>query len=125
VLADTWSVTQLIRALHTVNRRGVFENEVAVLMGSNSEFLKETRPMAISMDVERIYLSTRRATQALRLLPLVQIGPSPQSAKNACYFFSRLEADGARFVSYHYADKPELKGQFEDATEAIRFLTEV
>ena len=80
--------------------------------------------MAISMDVERIYLSSRGATQALKLLPLVQIGPSPQSAKNACYFFSRLERDGARFVSYHYADKPELKGQFDDATETIRLLTE-
>jgi hypothetical protein len=44
--------------------------------------------------------------------------------RNACYFFSRLERDGARFISYHYADKPELKGQFDDATEAIRFLTE-
>jgi hypothetical protein len=124
VLADTWAGAQLIRALHTVHRRGVFENEIAMLMGSNSEFLKETRSMAISMDVERIYLASRRATQALKLLPLVQIGPSPRSAKNACYFFSRLERDGARFVSYHYADKPELKGQFDDATEAIRFLTE-
>jgi hypothetical protein len=87
-------------------------------MGSNSEFVKETRAMAISMDVERIYLSSGKALQA------PQIGPSPQSAKNACYFFSRLERDGARFISYHYADKPELKGQFDDATEAIRFLTE-
>jgi len=51
-MADTWAEAQLIRALHTVHRRGVFENEVAVLMGSNSEFLKETGPMAISMDVE-------------------------------------------------------------------------
>ena len=124
VVADTWAGTQLIRALHTIHRRGVFENEVAVLMGSNSEFLKETRPMAISMDVERMYLSSERATQALKLLPLVQIGPSPQSAKSACYFFSRLGRDGARFVSYHYVDKPELEGQFDDATEAIRFLTE-
>jgi hypothetical protein len=124
VMADTWSEAQLIRALHTVHRRGVFENEVAVLMGSNSEFLKETRPMAITMDVERIYLSSRRAIQALKLLPLVQIGPSPQTAKNACYFFSRLERDGARFISYHYADRPELKGQFDDATDAIRLLAE-
>jgi hypothetical protein len=124
VLADTWTRAQLIRALHTVHRRGVFENEVAVLMGSNSEFLKETRKMAISMDVERIYLSNGRAAQALKLLPLVEIGASPQSAKNACYFFSRLERDGARFISYHYADKPELKGQFDDATQAIKFLTE-
>ena len=53
------------------------------------------------------------------------VGPTPQSAKNACYFFSRLERDGARFISYHFADKPELKGQFADASEVIRLLTEV
>lgn len=121
-IADSWAGTQLIRALHTVHRRGLFENEVAVLMGSNSEFLKETRPMAISMDVERLYLSSRRSTQALKLIPLIQIGMSPQSAKNACYFFSRLERDGARFVSYHYADRPELEGWFDDATETIKLL---
>jgi hypothetical protein len=124
VVADTWAGAQLIRALHTVHRRGVFENEVAVLMGSNSEFLKETRPMAMSMDVERIYLSSGRAAQALKLLPLVQIGPSPQSARNACYFYSRLDGGGARFVSYHFSDRPEVTGQFEDATDTIKLLTE-
>lgn len=124
VFADTWAGAQLIQALHTVHRRGIFENEVSLLMGSNSEFLKETRCMAISMDVERIYLASGRAARALKLLPLVQIGASPRSAKNACYFFNRLDRDGARFVSYHYADKPELQGQFDDATEAIRFLAE-
>ena len=80
--------------------------------------------MATWLDVERIYLSSKGAASALKLLPLVQIGPSPQSAKNACYFFSRLERDGARFVSYHYADKPELTGQFDDATKTIKFLSE-
>jgi nucleoside permease NupC len=35
--------------------------------------------------------------------------------------FSR---DGARFVSYHFADQPELSGEFQEATEAIRLLTE-
>jgi hypothetical protein len=37
----------------------------------------------------------------------------------------RLERDGAaRFVSYHFIDKPELTGQFNDAMEAIKLLTE-
>ncbi|MEI7687610.1 MAG: hypothetical protein WCL32_21595, partial [Planctomycetota bacterium] len=93
--------------------------------GSNNEFLKETRPMATWLDVERLYISKKDSGSALKLLPLIQVGPSPQSAKNACYFFSRLERDGARFVSYHFADKPELTGQFADATEAIRLLGEV
>jgi len=121
-IADTWAETQMIHALHCRPRRGVFENEVAVLMGSNNEFLKETREMATWLDVERLYLSKRDSGKALKLLPLIQVGPSPQSVKNACYFFSRLERDGARFVSYHFTDKPELTGQFADATEAINLL---
>lgn len=124
-IADTWAETQLVHALHCRPRRGVFENEVAILMGSNNEFLKETREMATWMDIERLYLSKKSSARALKILPLVQVGPSPQSAKNACYFFSRLEREGARFVSYHFADKSELTGEFADATETIKLLTEV
>lgn len=124
-IADTWAETQLVHALHCRPRRGLFENEVAVLMGSNSEFLKETRPMATWLDVERLYLSKKDPGRALKLLPLVQVSSSPQSAKNACYFFSRIEKDGARFISYHFMDKPELSGQFNDATDAIKFLTKI
>ncbi len=123
-IANTWAETQMIRALHCRPRRGEFENEVAVLMGSNSEFLKETRAMATWLDVERLYLSRKDSGKALKLLPLIQVGPSPQSAKNACYFFNRLERDGARFISYHYTDRPELTGHFDDATEVIRLLSE-
>jgi hypothetical protein len=121
-IADTWAETQMIAALHCRPRRGMFENEVAILMGSNNEFLKETRPMATWLDVERLYLSKSESGRALKLLPLIQVGPAPQSAKNACYFFSRLEGNGARFISYHFTDKPELSGQFADATEAIKLL---
>jgi hypothetical protein len=81
--------------------------------------------MATWLDVERLYLSRKDSGRALKLLPLIQVGPSPQSAKNACYFFSRLERDGARFISYHFTDKPELTGLFEDATDTIKLLSEV
>lgn len=121
--ADTWAETQLIHALHCYPRRGIFENEIAVLKGSNSEFLKETRSMSTWLDVESLYLSRKDSGRALKLLPLVRVGSSPQSAKNACYFFSRLEGDGARFVSYHFKDKPELTGQFDEATAVINSLT--
>ena len=40
-------------------------------------------------------------------------------------FFRQVERDGARFVSYHFTDKPELTGQFHEATAAIKFLTEI
>ena len=122
VLSDAWAETELIRALHCRPRGNVFENEVAILMGSNPEFLKETRPMATWLDVERLYLTKKTSTRALKLVPLVQVGPTPKSARNACYFFNRLERDGARFISYHYIDQPELTGQFDEATDTIKFL---
>lgn len=124
-MADVWSEVQLINALHCRPRQGVFYNEVAILMGSNSEFLKETRPMSTWLDVERLYLSKKDSGHALKLLPLVQVGASPQSARNACYFFNRLERDGARFVSYHFIDQPELKGEFTETQELINLLIQV
>jgi hypothetical protein len=124
VMADMWASTELIHALHCRPRKGVFENEVAILMGSNGEFLKENRSMSMWLDVEQLYISKKEESSALRLLPLVRVGPSPQSAKNACYFFNRVEKDGLRYVSYHFTDQPELKGQFEDAPDAMKLLTE-
>jgi hypothetical protein len=124
-VADTWAETQLIHAVHSRLRGGVYENEVSILMSSNSEFLKESRAMSMCLDVERLYLAKKDSERALKLLPLVQVGPSPQSAKNACYFFNRLEPDGARFISYHFTDRPELTEQFPDAAETIKFLTKV
>jgi hypothetical protein len=123
-IGNVWKDTHLIRALHCRPRRGVFENEIAILMGSNSEFLKESRSLTTWLDVERLYLSKRDSGAGLRLLPLIQIGPSPQSAKNACYFFSRLEKEGARFVSYHFSDQPERNEPFTEVKETINFLTQ-
>ena len=125
VMEDTWSEMQLIRCSGCQPRNKIFENEVSVLMGSNNEFLKETRSLATWLDVESLYLLSRNGSnKALNLLPLIQVGPSPQSAKNACYFFNRLEKNGVRFVSYHFIDKPELTDTFADTTEAIKILKE-
>ena len=121
LMADDWADIQLIYAIHCRPRRGVFENEIAVLSGSNSEFLKETRSMGAWLDIERLYLTRKDAMRGLELLPLVQVGPSPASAKNACYFFNRVEKDGLRFVSYHFADTPERKASLEEASAALKF----
>ena len=108
-MADAWTGTQLIRPLSCVMRNGVFDNDVAVLMGSNSEFLQASKATSTCLDTELIYLVSEGSSRALQLLPLMQIGPSPESAKNACYFYNRLDKDrqNARFVSYHFLDQPE------------------
>ena len=108
-MADAWTGTQLIRSLSCVMRNGVYDNDVAVLMGSNSEFLQASKATSTCLDTELIYLVSEGSSRALQLLPLMQIGPSPESAKNACYFYNRLDKDkrNARFVSYHFVEQPE------------------
>jgi hypothetical protein len=81
--------------------------------------------MSEYLDIDRLYLVSGDSGRALLLLPLIQVGPSPSSAKNACYFFSRVDKDGARFISYHFMDQPELKDVSDETSAAIRFLTEV
>jgi hypothetical protein len=124
-MEDLWDDVELIQGIHCIHRQGMFENELAILKGSNSEFLKETRPLVMPLDVERLYVHSRGNVTAIVLLPLVHIGPSPASARNACYFFNRLEKEGVRFVSYHYADLPELTEAFEEAKATIQLLSKV
>lgn len=124
-LEGLWDKCQIIRGYQGAFRRGVFENEIAILKGSNSEFLKETRVLGTPLDVERLYILAEGNTTALKLLPLVHIGATPSSARNACYFFNRLERSGVRFVSYHYVDLPELTEAFEEAKATIQFLTKI
>jgi hypothetical protein len=106
---------------YATTRRNIFENEVAILTASNAEFLKETRSMGTWLDVDRLYLSKKASGAAPKLVPLVQWADS-QICEKCMFFFSRLEQDGTRFISYHYIDQPELRGQFDEATETIKFL---
>jgi hypothetical protein len=44
-------------------------------------------------DVDSLYIVSGHQGDALKLLPLIQVGASPESAKNACYFFNRAEKE--------------------------------
>ena len=80
-LADLWRDVNMISALHCKPRMNGFETEVAVLMSSNSEFLKEARLMSSFLYVDQLYLAANNSTRALKLLPLVTLGRGPKSAK--------------------------------------------
>ncbi len=123
-MSDLWDSSVMVNALHCRPRRGIVENEIRILQGSNSPFLKESREMSTWLDVARLYIINGNQRNALELLPLIQFSASPKTAMNACYFFNRIEQNGARFVSYHYTGQPELPGQFQETTEAIKRLTE-
>ena len=123
-MSDLWDSSVVVNALGCKRRKDVYENEIAILRGSNSEFLKEPREMLTCLDGTSLYIINGDQKRALKLLPLVRMDASPETAKNACYFFNGIDKNGARFVSYHFKDQPKLSDRFRDATEAIKFLTE-
>ena len=120
-----WKDSVLVQAVNCKARHGMFENLISRLMGSNSEFLKETIKLITWLDVEKLYITQNNQQDALELIPLIQLSSSPKSNKTACYFFNRMESKGTktRFISYHYIDKPEINEEFIDTSNTIRFLT--
>lgn len=77
------------------------------LVGAIVPFKESTR-MAISpMRTGRLYLAEIDGRDGLELLPFVRMRPGPPAA-TACYFYSRMGTDGARFVSYHQAQASEM-----------------
>ena len=56
------------------------------------------------------------------IFPFIVMLPSPPSESNACYFYSRLDEDTAKWVTYHYDQKPEEHLFPEELGEFFAFL---
>ena len=126
LMGDLWEETELLTCESMKKKGEEYKNEVLVLMGSNSEFKSETRSMAMPLDEDILYLHSKRNTQSLPLLPLIRMGSPPSSVKNACYFYNRISGEHeARFVSYHYADMPEIVDEHDEIIEVIKSLSEL
>jgi len=69
-MSDVWDNSMVVNLLHCIPRNGLFENEVAIMKGSNSEFLKESRGMSTWLDADRLYILSGDQSRALKLLPL-------------------------------------------------------
>lgn len=103
-----WSRTLLVSSVGCKPRSGKFESDLSLMMGSNSEFIREAYRTRGPLDVESLHLLQKESGMAFALLPFVTVGPSPQHARNACYFFNRVDKKGPRYVSYHFEGQPEL-----------------
>lgn len=123
-MSDVWDTSVVVNALNCKPRKGVFENEIAMLKGSNSEFLKESRTMSTWLDIDSLYIINGKQERALKLLPLISMKSSHGTAKDACYFFNKIEKDKVRFVSYHFSNRPELVEPNDEVFDTIKQLSE-
>ena len=87
--------------------------------GSRTPFERVQRITTDPLETECLYLIAKGENKALRLIPFLKVMPSPSTEQNACYFFSRREKNGLRFVSYHFETEAEVIEQFLDTAMTL------
>ena len=78
---------------------------VNLIHGINTPFLKQKRRLSEPLKRNTLYLLDKDRTNPVEVLPLVKISSAPRDAANACYFYNRKQADGVRYVSYHFENR--------------------
>jgi len=77
-----------------------------MLRGSNPQFRRESAEFSTTLEDQSLYFWDWDMNEALYLVPLIRVLPTSDD-NHACFIYDRMEADGVRWLSYHYGG-PEL-----------------
>lgn len=123
---DIFKNLKLVRSINIKSCiKNNYTNNIEILMGSNSQFKKDTFETAgYGMDNLSIYIVIEDTQKLLKLIPLIIFKSSPESVKNACYFYSKTEKENTKYVSYHYEDMPQDIEQGIELYESLKELFE-
>ena len=113
----TWT---MLKPGSMILSHGVFNLTAIDLTGTNAAFRKKQVRLSHPVDDDSLYLLNDGSSQALALEPLIRIIPDHNTGEDACYFYSRLEGDRVRWVSYHYRGEPEL---LLPDSDVVKFLS--
>jgi hypothetical protein len=122
---STWSRYQLILPIQSTFSAGIYKYRLQRVTGRSAPFEQFGAELAQPLEDGNLYFLGEDERVALRLIPLVRVMASPASAENACYFYSRQQPDGIRFVSYHFDREAEVVNQFPETTSALAMLSAV
>ena len=87
---------------------GVYQLRVKKLTGSRPTFKEETVETTTKIDTGELYFLDTVTNAPLLSLPFFRMMPSPETEETACYFYSRLEKEGWKWISYNFEGKPDL-----------------
>jgi hypothetical protein len=120
-----WARAPLVRGKGYRLRGGRASNDVEFAMGTRIPFEQGIVDVPRALDEEYLHVVSPRDGSALTLLPMLHFGASPANETTACYFFNKVEPGGAaRFVSYHFEERPEVRLPSEDIEHALGTLFE-
>lgn len=97
--------------------KGIFNNLVKNLMGSNSSFHESIIETKLPLDIDELYYLDKSDKYPLKLIRFFRMFPTPESEMNACYFYNRFEKQGVRWVSYYFDKQSEQRIEDEGLSE--------
>ncbi len=123
VVGLKWDEYLLVIPRSSRYRNGEYRYDVSVAKGMTYPF--PTQKLILNEPLTDGSLSFTNNDNAFccPLIPLVRLGRTPEKESNACYFYSSIDVDKVRFISYHYEETSELVEPFDDAMEFISDFT--
>lgn len=120
LVGHRWKSYPLVLPGRGIYSQGWHVNTASVVVGSRVPFAQAEFRLKQPLEHGVLHVVGPESGETCPLLPLIRISSAPGDAKNACYFFSRLDGASARYISYHHEGKPELT---EAAPENLTRLT--
>ena len=93
-----------------------------ILKGSRTPFETGVCSLVDGLETGTLYFLDPTENHALELVPLIKMDSPPMSETTTCYFYNRIQPDGVRYISYHYATEAERKYTPNEARAVLRDL---
>ena len=101
---------------------GLFEYKAKRIMGTRTPFPFSNIKSSEAMEAGQLHLMDISENRGLKILPFVKVLPSPKTEETACYFYSRRDSKGIRFLSYYFEGESSFTDNFEDVTAVLSRL---
>ena len=123
VFGRSWQRYELIQPGLARYQDGLHSVTSKRLVGTRSSpFEERVYQSKDPLEFGQLYLFDSVAQRGLPLLSFIQVMPSPEQQAFACYIYSRVTDDQARFVSYHFEQESEIHHHTEGIQSALEKL---
>jgi len=110
IIKDGFSDFRLISAGSSVLEDGVNICKVRELIGTRTPFNETEITSLIQLDIKKLYFITVGNNKPIELLPFIKYNQE----NKACYFYSSIESNDIRWISFHYEKNSEINETLDE-----------
>lgn len=89
---------------------GIWSYTARNLVGAKSPFREIKINTRLGLEKKKLYLKMSEFSEPIELLPFIKY----EEQSEAIYFYSKVESENAKWISYHFDKQTELKQPIED-----------